>query len=199
MPITYAYLQLFVKLTCQLGRPLADTANPRNSVTFNIIPITSCGLRKNTFFLYSMHHCVLLLIFPIRFTWSPVYVVWNWGVVPTEVFCCMPFQPDPNLIHWWFLLAKLKDKVVLLSAVYLYQIFAQGFAVLKCLVKRRHGSAHQVTVVVKSPPAIGTRLTWKRMASTWLNNLQVEFFGIFTSSSYSYSKVTRKLHDRVGF
>ena len=36
MPTTYAYLQLFVKLTCQLGKPLAETANPRNSVTFNI-------------------------------------------------------------------------------------------------------------------------------------------------------------------
>ena len=67
-------------------------------------------------------------------------------------------------------------------------------SVLKSLVKRRDGSAHRVTAVVKSRPAIGTRLTWKRIPSTWLNNLQVEFFGIFISSSYSYSKATRKLH-----
>ena len=75
--ITYAYLQLFVKLACKLGKPLADAADARNSVTFNIIPITSCDCWKIFLFLSSIHQYAWLPIFPIRFTWSPVCVVWN--------------------------------------------------------------------------------------------------------------------------
>ena len=159
MSITYAYLQRFLKLAWKLGKPLADAADARNSVTFNIIPITSCGCWKIFLFLSSIHQYAWLPIFPIWFTWSPVSEVWNWGVGPVEVFSCIPFQPDPNQCHWWFLLAKIQDKVVLLSTVYLHQFCTQGFAVLLSVVPRHYGSAHQVTVVVKSCPVIGTRLT----------------------------------------
>ena len=159
MPVTYIYLQLFDNMASQLRKPLANIADARNSVTFDIIPITSCSYRNIFHFLFSIHRSAWLLSSPIWLIWCPVCVVWSWVVVPVEVFCCISFQPDPNLFQWCLLFAKIEDKVVLLSAVYLHQSCATGIAAPLSVVPRRDASAHHVTVAVKSCPAIRTRFT----------------------------------------